>query len=56
MAKKDKDIDRAYIKHQHKVMVLVGLAIILFTYSLRSHIGVIFGALIVGAAIARVKD
>jgi hypothetical protein len=47
---------KEYIKHQHKLMVLIGLLIVIFTYNADSHIGVIFGALIVGAGLARIND
>ena len=33
----------AYTKHQHKIMILLGLVIVLFTYGSSSHLGPIFG-------------
>lgn len=55
MAKKNNQSNE-YLKHQHKIMILIGLLIIVVTYNADSHLGVIFGSLIVGAGIARVKD
>lgn len=54
MAKKS--TDPVYIKHQHKVMIILGLVIVLFTFRESSHWGVIFGSLITGVGIARVRD
>lgn len=54
MAKKSEEA--AYIKHQHKIMILLGLMIVLFTYDSTSHLGVLFGALIMGVGLARVRD
>lgn len=54
MAKKS--ANSALIKHQHKIMILLGLVIVLLTYNSTSHLGVILGSLIIGAGIARVRD
>ena len=45
-----------YIKHQHKIMILLGMIIVLFTYNAPSRLGVMFGSLIIGVGIARVRD
>lgn len=47
---------KEFIKHEHKVMIILGLVIVVFTYDLTSHIGVIFGSLIIGVGLARIKD
>lgn len=54
MAKKS--TDPVYIKHQHKIMIILGLIIVLFTFNASSHWGVIFGSLIIGVGLARVRD
>ncbi len=47
---------KEFVKHEHKIMILLGLVIVLFTYDSTSHIGVIFGSLIIGVGLARIKD
>lgn len=51
-----KNSNKVYIKHQHKVMIFIGLGIVLFSYGWETHLGVIFGSLIMGVGIARIKD
>jgi Na+/proline symporter len=53
---KNNKTSKEYIKHQHKLMILIGLLIVIFTYNAESHIGAIFGALIIGAGLARISD
>ncbi|HSX30554.1 MAG TPA: hypothetical protein VLE99_01430 [Candidatus Saccharimonadales bacterium] len=54
-AKIDKN-SPAYLKHSHKLMVLLGLVIVLLAYNDRSDLVVIFGAMIMGVGVARIKD
>ncbi len=53
---KQNSFSKEYIKHQHKIMILFGLVIVIFTYNSISHVGVIFGSLIIGAGLARIND
>lgn len=47
---------KEFVKHEHKIMIILGLLIVLFTYDSTSHLGVIFGSLIIGVGLARIKD
>lgn len=51
-----KATNNEYMKHQHKVMIILGVAIVLFTFNWDNRVGIIFGSLIMGVGIARVKD
>ena len=54
--KKVNKSSKQYIKHQHKIMVILGIAILFLSYSSDTSVWVIFGAIIIGAGLARIND
>lgn len=44
-----------YLKHQHKIILLLGLLIFTFSYQSRQDFVIAFAAIIIGVAIANIK-